>query len=274
MRVTLEELAPINKVQVEILKEVSRVCEKLNIQYFMVHGSLLGTIREEGFIPWDDDIDIAIPREQYEKFLIEAPAIIDSNYFIQSDFSEKKYPLEFAKVRDSRTTYIVENVRHVNMSHGIYIDVFPVDYAQNSIWFKMRYKLLSMRVGCIYRNNGESLSLKAKKMISRILCPSFRFAVLRRKKLLLTASERSEVRITGGKPCEKELPAKWFSKMEKKVFEGIEVYVPCGYNEYLTHIYGNYKTRTLVEGKMFDNTVEINACVVDTERPYTYYTKR
>lgn len=273
MKVTIEELTRINKVQIEILREVSRVCKKLNIQCFMVHGSLLGTIRGAGFIPWDDDIDIAIPREQYEKFLEEAPSIIDSNYFVQSDRSDKKYPLEFAKVRDRRTTYVVENVYHLNINHGIYIDVFPIDNAQTSKWLNMQYKILSTRIGCTYRNKEECLSLKIKKMVSMILCPSFKFAVSKRKKILLSAPKNTKICITGGKPCEREIPRRWFAKMEKKSFEGIEVYIPCGYDEYLTHIYGDYKTRTLVEGKIFDNMLEINACIVDVERPYTCYIK-
>jgi len=271
MKIALEEINKVNQVQINILREVSRVCDQLNISYFMVHGSLLGTIRSESFIPYDDDIDIAIPREQYEKFLIEAPAIIDSNFFVQTDVTDKNYPLEFAKVRDNRTTYVVNSVRNINMNHGIYIDVFPIDFACNNMWNKFQEKILNMRIGCVYYNDRTSVCLKLKQVISKILCPSFKYAIHKRKKLRRYASKSAMVSITGGKLCEKEMPAEWFSKCEKRYFEGICVPVPIEYDAYLTHIYGDYKTRTLVEDKMINDKVEINACFVDIEKPYTYY---
>ena len=78
--------------------------------------------------------------------------------------------------------------------------------------------------------------------------------------------------MTGGKSSEGQMPADWFKEYEKRVFEGITVYIPSGYDSYLKRIYGDYKTRTLVEDKMADDEhVIINAAVVDPNRPYTFY---
>ena len=274
MNLTLEEVTQINKVQINILRETVEVCRKLEIPFYMVHGSLLGTIRNNGFIPYDDDIDIAIPREHYERFISRAQDLIGANYFIQSDWSDENYPLEFAKVRDSRTTYIVKSVRHIKMNHGIYIDVFPIDYAITGRLANWLHRFYNLRVGCVYDIEGKSIKLKLKQMLACCLLPSVKKTVSKRNKLLRSTARSDKRRITGGKVTETYLPAEWFDKGEKKIFEGIEVYVPAEYDKYLTQIYGNYMERTLVEGKMADsNRVQLNAHIADTEMPYTHYMK-
>ena len=273
MNLTLEELKRINEVQTGILRETAAVCDKLGIPFYMVHGSLLGTIRNEGFVPYDDDIDIAIPRKDYERFLSEAQNMMPSGYFVQSDRSDKNYPLEFAKVRDSRTTYIVENVRHIDMNHGIYIDVFPIDSAITDKYAVFLYKLYSLRIGRVFELKNKSLRLGIKQLLACCFCPSLKRAVQKRNQLLLSAGSSDKVRITGGKPTEVCIPEEWFGKGEKKKFEGVDVVVPADYHKYLSHIYGNYAERTLVEGKMAaEDKVSLNACIADVERPYTYYT--
>lgn len=272
VELTLEEMNEINKVQTGILAEINSVCEKLGITYFMVHGSLLGTIRSESFIPYDDDIDIAMRREDYDRFLAEAQKLIDKNYFVQSYLSDKNYPLEFAKVRDNRTTYIVDKVRDVDMNHGIYVDVFPIDYTVTGKLKKIYGKLLSLRVGCIYKPEKKSKALIIKQIISRIVCPSVKSAVRKRDMLAKSAAKSDKVTMTGGKAIEKNMPLQWFEKTEIRNFENLKVFVPAEYDKYLTHIYGDYKTRTLVEGKMADEKkVKINAYIADAKKPYTHY---
>jgi len=272
MNISLEELTKINKVQIEILEQIACACRALDIKFFVVHGTLLGTIRDQSFIPYDDDIDIAMERESYERFLAQAPALMGDGYFVQSHVSDPAYPLEFAKVRDSRTTYIVENVRHIPMNQGIYVDVFPMDFARTGRWSKLLYKLFNLRVSCLYRMERMSVASKIKRLAISLLIPSVRWAVKQRDNIAKRAPVGQFVCMTGGKAVEKRMPAQWFANYEPTRFEGVEVYVPAQYDEYLTHIYGDYSTRTLVEGKMADEEhVVINACIVDAERPYTDY---
>jgi len=272
MYATLEEMKKINNVQLDLFKATVDACEKLHIKWFMVHGSLLGTICNSGFVPYDDDIDIAMSRKDYERFLKEAPALIGKDYFIQSNISDKHYPLLFAKVRDSRTTYICERVRNIDMHHGIYIDIFPIDRSISKD--KVRSFLLrffSLRCSVSMYWEKPSAEQKLKKMIMSILCPSVRGAIRMSEALLRSARASDKVTITGGKPQEGALPAAWFESSEERRFEGIKVFVPAGYDESLRLIYGEYETFDLVADKMVDDKVLINAHIVDVEKPYTAY---
>lgn len=275
MYATLDEMKRINKVQLDLFKATVDVCEKLHIKWFMVHGSLLGTICNNGFIPYDDDIDIAMSRKDYDRFLKEAPALIGKDYFVQSNLSDKHYPLLFAKVRDNRTTYICERVRNIDMHHGIYIDIFPID---NSIskdkLKKFLLRFFSLRCSVSLYWEKPSLEQRIKKIIMSVLCPSVRVAIRMSEAILRSACVSDQVTITGGKPQEGSLPAAWFESSEERNFEGIKVYVPAGYDESLRLIYGEYETFDLVADKMLDEKVLINAYLVDVEMPYTAYIKK
>ena len=100
----LDMLRQLQLLELEILLEVDRVCKKHNITYYLGEGSLLGAIRHNGFIPWDDDIDILMKREDYEKFLQIAPVELGKDYFLQNSFSEKNFWVFFSKVRLLRKT--------------------------------------------------------------------------------------------------------------------------------------------------------------------------
>lgn len=267
----------INDVQVEILRDVSEVCKKLGIKFFMVHGSLLGTIRNNSFVPDDDDIDIAFFREDYETFLREAPKLLKPHLFVQSNSSDEEYPLEFSKVRDSRTTYVIEIAKHLNINHGIYIDVFPIDYYPSygklrRKFFNLKHKLLKIRIKSVWRLKNVSLAKRISGFLAKLYCPSVKRAVKRIDKMLKSVGEGELIRVSGGKQREQGIPRRWFDKAEESVFEGVPVYIPGGFDDYLKKIYGNYETRTLVEKKdVSEESIEVNACVVDTEKPYTEY---
>lgn len=113
--------------ELEILKEFIRVCNKLKLKYFLDSGTLLGCIRHGGFIPWDDDIDVSMPREDYEIFLKKGQKELKTKYFLQTYNTDKEYTNIFAKIRNSETTFIESTVKNLDINHGIYIDIFPLD---------------------------------------------------------------------------------------------------------------------------------------------------
>lgn len=131
----------LKKVGLNILKEFIRVCEKLDLRYYLAYGTLMGAVRHGGFIPWDDDVDVYMPRPDYEIFMQEGKKHLESNYFIQNGKTEKKYLLRFAKLRDSNTTLVEEEYKDYDMNHGIFIDIFPLDGYE-----KGKDILLDMRV--------------------------------------------------------------------------------------------------------------------------------
>lgn len=275
MLITHEEMRAMNRIQTDILREVAAVCKALNLQFFMVHGSLLGTVRNHGFIPDDDDIDICMPRKDYEIFMKEAQRMLPKNLFVQNHMTDTDYPLEFGKVRDNDTTYIVEVSKHIRMNHGMFIDVFPLDYIYTGKWKKkaisVKCKLLNMRLTSAMELQTTPAK-KAVRFIAKVLYPNYHKAQRSLDRLNSGASKNETLKITGGKLAERALPEKWFFPAKKDIFEGIEVYIPSDSEAYLTHIYGDYKNRTLLENKHNDDHyIEVNACVVDTKKPYTSY---
>ncbi len=275
MLISHKELQEINNVQTEILKAVSDVCQRLDIRFFMVHGSLLGTIRDHKFVPDDDDIDIAFFRKDYDLFMQKAPSMLEKRFFVQNCNTDPGYTLCFGKVRDSQTTYVIEKAKHITMNHGIYIDIFPIDYCNESgIRAKLdqfKLKLFETRIASVY-DLKESTPKKVIRRCSKLILPSLSSTIRWRERLLSSCPERSFVRVSGGKRTEQCIPKSWFEKALCERFENVDVFIPGEYDKYLTRIYGDYSTRTLVEDKVSDlENIEINACIVDTQKPYTHY---
>lgn len=121
------DLDRLHRELVVILQEIIRVCEVLHIDYFIQGGTAIGAYFDKGFVPWDDDIDLGMTRDNYTRFLREAPSVIQKGYFIQSFESEPDTPFYFCKVRKDNTLFIEEPYRNLNIHHGIFVDVFPFD---------------------------------------------------------------------------------------------------------------------------------------------------
>ena len=111
----------------DILKAFVRVCEKHNLTYFLVYGTALGAIRHKGFIPWDDDIDVGMPRKDYEKYIQLQSEYEGTPYFIQTFKTDPCYIYNYAKLRDSSTTFLENAFKNHRINQGLFIDIFPVD---------------------------------------------------------------------------------------------------------------------------------------------------
>lgn len=118
----------IQEVELEILKEVRRICEKHQITYFLDSGTALGAVRHGGFIPWDDDIDIGMPRKDYERFLKICDQELGEDYYLQTQKHDPHSPYYFAKIRKNGTEFMEWNKRNMDIHHGVYIDIFPYDH--------------------------------------------------------------------------------------------------------------------------------------------------
>lgn len=125
-----KKLAPIIKVQkvlLELLSVIDGICRENNLRYYLFYGTLLGAIRDGGFIPWDDDADVVMPREDYEKLLSLPVSKWPDGYFLQSPYSEKYGRFAFSKLRKNNTACIDPHHRHIKMHQGIFLDIFPLD---------------------------------------------------------------------------------------------------------------------------------------------------
>ncbi len=126
---TDEEILKLKQVEIEIFDELDRVCRKNNIEYYMVGGTLLGSVRHSGFIPWDDDIDVVMYRSDLEKLeKLYYDGEFNSRYFLQTENTDEYYPLMTAKLRKNNTLFLEDCIDDDVKSHcGIFIDIFPLD---------------------------------------------------------------------------------------------------------------------------------------------------
>lgn len=118
--------------ELEILKSVADACEEMGLRYMIAYGTLLGAVRHKGFIPWDDDIDIWMPRDDYDVFLKEGGAHLPSHLMIQHFTTEPETNNIYIKIRDRHTVFLENDNAETDICHGMFIDVFPVERVGNS----------------------------------------------------------------------------------------------------------------------------------------------
>ena len=114
-------------VELDLLNELLRVCKKHNIEVYAFAGTLLGAVRHKGFIPWDDDLDVCLTRDNFEKLLHVAKEEFKEPYFLQTGYNDKKFFLGYARLRNSQTTGIITWNKSAEYNNGIYVDVYVLD---------------------------------------------------------------------------------------------------------------------------------------------------
>lgn len=236
-QITIDE---IRAIQLEILDDIHNFCIEHNISYSLGGGTLLGAVRHKGYIPWDDDIDIMLPRQDYERFIRDYPGS-HPHHQLQTYKNDKSYWLCFAKIYDSRTV-----LEEVNIKTGIYVDVFPIDGLPNSSDLKeytKRYSYLSWLIFCTTRRYQMSSSELLKCYIRKAYYLS-RNRCIRRLENLLFSNPFDTSEYAGaivGRYLEKEcMPSDVFKSYIKLPFEGRMYYAIKDYDAYLTKHYGDY----------------------------------
>lgn len=128
LHVSPEDQKKIQYAGVQILEEFDRVCEENNLKYSLAYGTLIGTIRHKGFIPWDDDIDVFMPREDFNKLREVYKSKFKPTFFYQTNKTDPEYFYLLDKVRLNNSIFRESFVSKYNIHHGIYIDIFPLDF--------------------------------------------------------------------------------------------------------------------------------------------------
>lgn len=141
-----ELLRKVQLTQLEIAKEIKRVCDENDIRYFLADGTFLGAVRHGGFIPWDDDMDFGMLRADYEKFCRIAPSKLKPEYCLQTWYTDSNYSLPFGKVMKRGTVYLESKKTRRLKENGFYVDIFPYDYVPENQAERDRYaaKLLNI----------------------------------------------------------------------------------------------------------------------------------
>ncbi len=147
---TPEELTQLHQVLYEILEEIVRICDKHNIPYFVIGGTAIGALSEKAILPWDDDIDIGMKREDYNKFLQIASQELREPYFLSWIHTDPHSPYYFAKVKKNNTLFVEEMFKDVPMHQGIFVDIFPFDrIPNNKLLRKIQYEAVNFLKCCL-----------------------------------------------------------------------------------------------------------------------------
>lgn len=260
-----------NKLQefeLEILEEFVRICKKHNLKYYLYGGTLLGAFRSNSFIPWDDDIDIVMPREDYDKFLTISQEELHADFFAQTRETDKEYPKLYLKIRKNNTYVREEKWDSRNMHKGVFIDILPLDnFPESKFLGKFYLSLFHVYDDVCNKNNHRTrqIFLKILYLILKVLPEDVSYK--KRNKLLnkMKKYEKSENFCSFGshyRPLYRRvLKKEWFlGEPRYKNFEGKDYMIPTKGELYLTHLFGkNYLTPPPVDQRINHfNILEVN----------------
>lgn len=268
--ITSEQHLAHQQALVKLLNEFDRVCKCLNIPYVLFAGTLLGAIRHEGFIPWDDDLDVLMLREDYDRFLREAPAVLDTeSFFLQKEFSEH-WPLCFSKLRLNGTTCLEKyHPKDSAIHQGIYIDIFPGDNAcKTELGRWLQFAASKVVIAKALDQRGYDTDSVGKKIFI-LAC-----RLLPRKPFLWWAKKGAKDGalvhgfFAAAKSYSKNVfPRCYFTELDEKLFEGARYPVPTDYDGLLRSLYGDYTQLPTLE----ERACKQHAILVDTEHSYEEY---
>ena len=275
MEPTKEQVEELKQIEIQMFRHFLDICNRLHLRYYLLGGTLLGAVRHQGFIPWDDDIDVGMPREDYEVFLKEAPLLLPNNLFVQTIWSDKEYLHCFAKIRNCDTTYIETTSAKRKMNHGVFIDVFPLDYYPSDKlaqkWLDFKKMMLSFRVLQEFTlPYSKKLKIRVAGCVGRLMYPSLMKALVKRENIYKSIPQSKWLANYGGAWGKKEIvPADWYGEGAELVFEDMKVIGPKHYDKWLTQVYGDYMQLPPVEKRVGHHYAD----VVDLHKPYTEYVK-
>lgn len=266
-----EEVKKIWAVELDLMAELLRVCKKYNLKIVATDGTLLGFVRHHGFIPWDDDMDFSMPRKDYMKLIEVAPKEFKKPYLLQSVYTNSNYFIAFNKLMNTSTKLMEKNLadKDIKCEYGVYIDIFPFDNIPDDYNDKNGKKI---RIAWLNKIEFERSKLYA------INKATYLYSKRRDKYIMTTTFIRALIACSGKSAeqivnyqtriCDKiysqfsnkhsklvTCPV-FFSWKFRRIFNyydlftctttvniyGIEVPIPIKYDEYLTSMYGDWRT--------------------------------
>lgn len=253
-----------------LLQEFDRVCKALDIPYVLFAGTMLGAVRHQGFIPWDDDLDVMMLRSDYERFLREADRVLDrEKFYLQKEFSQH-WPMFFSKLRLNNTTCLEKyHPKDENVHQGVYIDLFPCDNAAGSeLGRKLQFYASKIVIAKSLDRRGYETDSRKKKLfmtICRVL-PQKPFLWLVRRGAKDSAMVHSF--LGGASGYSKNVyPRVWFTQRTELPFEGGTYPVSAHYDALLGKLYGEY----MVLPPENQRAIKQHAILIDLENSYEKY---
>lgn len=271
---TPETLRKLQLKELDTLVYFKEFCDKNNLLFYLCGGCCIGSLRTGGFIPWDDDIDILMPRDDYEKL-----------YKLWDNDKHERFKLLrtdekiftgniFTTIVDTETTCVKANQAHLDIPFGIMMDIFPIDGCPKGKFKRTMQKLNAMIYSLflaqiVPENHGGIMALGSKFLLSIVRSPKarekkWRNAERRMSKYKIADCEYITELCEGVHSMQPEYPKEWFASAVYREFEGLQMPIPVGYDPYLKKAFGDYMTLP-PEDKQKPHHDMI---LVDTERSY------
>ena len=256
----------------DVLREVVRVCNQADIPYFIQGGTAIGAHFFDDIVPWDDDIDIGMTRENYERFLVEAPKLLGEEYVLQEFTTEPNTPFYFAKVRKRGTRFVEREWVGLPIEEGIYVDIFPYDLIPDNESLRRRQRRwVGFWVNCfmaksvwLWRwfgrpNNGVEfpkswLSSAAIRLVTMLYSKEQIYAKLNRELTRYNATSAHYYNIV--RMPKDMIAVEAINNPERREFGGIEVLAPSDLETYLRSHYGDIR-KWLPEDKRLNHAPEV-----------------
>ena len=260
-------------ISLDLLIEFDRVCKKHGLRYYLGFGSLLGAIRHKGFIPWDDDVDVFMFREDYEKFA-KLGDEFSHPYFLQTPYTDSNYFYSNIKLRNTNTTALVETFKYQNFNHGIWLSIFPLDRwsLENGEEKYNQIKSLLKECSTFMRMSNPNLSEQDKVRVKNYSGRN-PLSIYEEIQQIATSCKDHDTTKVACIVCTVDPYDKLvynesdFDDVEYVPFENLSLPVPAGYHNILKDTYGNYMEFPPVDQRGTWH----QGLVIDPDKPYKDY---
>nr|WP_232842664.1 LicD family protein [Lactobacillus sp. HBUAS51381] len=264
--------------ELEILKYLKKICVANNLKFFLGGGSSIGAIRHGGFIPWDDDVDVFMPREDYEKLYANWRDYSESTkYSLCRSDSEHNYRHAAMTINDDQTTFINFRTKEEDVNQGIAVDIIPMDHLADGFVARTCQRLNAIVFSIFINqrlpeNQGKLLHFLTWLPLALIRSNKLRYKIWRGcEKRMVRYSKIGTPKmvelVTGLSAIYRPLESSWFETTIDKKFEDTKMPVPVGYDNYLKLIFGNYME--LPDPKK--RKAKHHTALIDTNNSYMIY---
>lgn len=276
-----EKMKKVWAISIDLLQYFAEICKRHNLKFFAICGTTIGAVRHEGFIPWDDDIDVGMPREDYNKLIALPDSEFEHPYFLQTPYSDAYfYNRPFARLRNSNTTGISPSDGPLACNNGIFIDIFPLDPYEDNLagkYFAFKSKIQSTTAWNVLHHKYTSGN-KLIRTILKVLSPVILGGRVRSfaenhdrhcSKLKDAKSVGIQYSFYGSNYKKYVWPKQCFESAVLTPFEYIHLPIPCGYDTMLKISFGDYMVYPPEEIRGKHHEIEF-----DPDTPYKEYCGR
>lgn len=265
-----QTLRLVHALQLKITLEIRRICEAHHIPFFLTAGSTLGAVRHKGFIPWDEDMDIGMLRQDYDRFLQVCQTELGEEYFLQTWDTEPDYPMSLAKIRLNDTLFVEAFSRDTSFHHGIFVDIFPYDSVPESpflrhvqsIGYYLLNRMLWIKKGC-GTNMKDTRSQAIRYYFFRLFSLPFPYsavkALFNRMQTLYNGQNTPYIVTVGSYSYRKEMILRdWATDLAPVLFENVSLPTYRNWDAYLRHMYGDYMKLPPMEKRHKHDIISVN----------------